>query len=120
MARTNAELGLKMKASSRATVATQLAALADDLGLDKVPERIECFDVSHTMGESAIAACVVLGPEGPLKADYRRFNLDGLTPGDDYGDWGRPSRGTSRACCAATVDARCVVDRRGAPAAGRA
>jgi excinuclease ABC subunit C len=84
MARTNAELGLKMKASSRATVAAQLAALADDLGLDSVPERIECFDVSHTMGESAIAACVVLGPEGPLKADYRRFNLDGLTPGDDY------------------------------------
>jgi excinuclease ABC subunit C len=84
MARTNAELGLKMKASSRATVATQLAALADDLGLDRVPERIECFDVSHTMGESAIAACVVLGPEGPIKADYRRFNLDGLTPGDDY------------------------------------
>jgi excinuclease ABC subunit C len=84
MARTNAELGLKMKASSRATVAAQLAALADDLGLDRVPERIECFDVSHTMGESAIAACVVLGPEGPIKADYRRFNLDGLTPGDDY------------------------------------
>ena len=84
MARTNAELGLKMKASSRATVAAQLAALADDLGLDGVPERIECFDVSHTMGESAIAACVVLGPEGPIKADYRRFNLDGLTPGDDY------------------------------------
>ena len=84
MARTNAELGLKMKASSRATVAAQLAALADDLGLDRVPERIECFDVSHTMGESAIAACVVLGPEGPIKADYRRFNLEGLTPGDDY------------------------------------
>ena len=84
MARTNAELGLKMKASSRATVAAQLAALADALGLDRVPERIECFDVSHTMGESAIAACVVLGPEGPIKADYRRFNLEGLTPGDDY------------------------------------
>jgi len=84
MASTNAELGLKMKASSRATVAAQLAALADDLGLDRIPQRIECFDVSHTMGESAIAACVVLGPEGPIKADYRRFNLDGLTPGDDY------------------------------------
>jgi excinuclease ABC subunit C len=84
MARTNAELGLKMKASSRATVATQLAALADDLELDRIPERIECFDVSHTMGEAAIAACVVLGPEGAIKSDYRRFNLDGLTPGDDY------------------------------------
>ncbi len=84
MASTNAELGLKMKASSRATVAAQLAALADELGLDSIPQRIECFDVSHTMGESAVAACVVLGPEGPIKADYRRFNLDGLTPGDDY------------------------------------
>jgi excinuclease ABC subunit C len=84
MARTNAELGLKMKASSRATVAAQLAALADDLGLEHTPQRVECFDVSHTMGESAIAACVVLGPDGPIKADYRRFNLDGLTPGDDY------------------------------------
>ena len=84
MARTNAELGFKMKASSRATVAAQLAALADELGLHGIPERIECFDVSHTMGESAIAACVVLGREGPIKADYRRFNLEGLTPGDDY------------------------------------
>ena len=85
MARTNAELGLRMKASSRASVREQFAALRDALALDRVPQRIECFDVSHTMGESAVASCVVLGPDGPIKSDYRRFNLKGLTPGDDYG-----------------------------------
>ncbi len=85
MARTNAELGLKMKASSRASLREQMEALKRDLDLDKTPQRIECFDVSHTMGESAVASCVVLGPDGPIKADYRRFNLRDLTPGDDYG-----------------------------------
>ena len=84
MARSNAELGLKMKAASRAGLAEQFAALGVELGLDKVPGRLECFDVSHTMGESAIASCVVMGPEGPVKSDYRRFNLRDLTPGDDY------------------------------------
>jgi excinuclease ABC subunit C len=84
MARTNAELGLKMKASSRASVREQLASLQHALELEHPPQRIECFDVSHTMGESAIASCVVFGTEGPLKGDYRRFNLKGITPGDDY------------------------------------
>jgi excinuclease ABC subunit C len=84
MARTNAELGLRMKASSRASVREQLGSLQLALALERVPQRIECFDVSHTMGESAVASCVVFGPEGPLKSDYRRFNLKGLTPGDDY------------------------------------
>jgi excinuclease ABC subunit C len=84
MARTNAELGLKMKASSRASLREQVDALEEALGLERPPRRIECFDVSHTMGESAIASCVVFGAEGPLKSDYRRFNLKGLTPGDDY------------------------------------
>jgi excinuclease ABC subunit C len=84
MARTNAELGLRMKASSRASVREQLESLRLELALERVPQRIECFDVSHTMGESAVASCVVFGPEGPLKSEYRRFNLKGLTPGDDY------------------------------------
>jgi excinuclease ABC subunit C len=84
MARANAELGLKMKAVSRAGLAEQFAALGAQLGLEQVPGRLECFDVSHTMGESAIASCVVMGPEGPVKSDYRRFNLRDLTPGDDY------------------------------------
>jgi len=84
MARTNAELGLKMKVSSRASLAEQLESLADALGLGATPQRIECFDVSHTMGESAIASCVVMGPDGPVKSDYRRFTLRDLAPGDDY------------------------------------
>jgi excinuclease ABC subunit C len=84
MARANAELGLKMKAASRAGLAEQFEALGTELGLERVPARVECFDVSHTMGESAVASCVVIGPEGLVKSDYRRFNLRDLTPGDDY------------------------------------
>lgn len=84
MARTNAELGLSMRAAGRAGMREQLVALGEALGLARPPQRIECFDVSHTMGESAIASCVVFGPEGPLKSDYRRLNLKGLTPGDDF------------------------------------
>jgi excinuclease ABC subunit C len=85
MAHANAELALRMRVTNNATVAGQLAALAAALALEKTPQRIECFDVSHTMGELTVASCVVFGSEGPLKSDYRRFNLEGLTPGDDYG-----------------------------------
>jgi len=84
MARTNAELGLSLRAAGRASNREQLVALGRALGLPNVPQRIECFDVSHTMGESAIASCVVFGPDGPLKSSYRRFNLKELTPGDDF------------------------------------
>src|SRR5690606_342548 len=55
------------------------------LELDDVPTRLECFDISHTGGESTVASCVVFGSDGPLKTDYRRFNIEGVTPGDDYG-----------------------------------
>ena len=84
MARNNALLGLRMRASNRATVAEQLEAMSHELDLERVPQRIECFDVSHSMGESAVASCVVFGPDGPLKREYRRFNLRNVTPGDDY------------------------------------
>jgi excinuclease ABC subunit C len=84
MARNNAQLGLRMRASSRATIADQLEALGVELNLGETPQRLECFDVSHSMGESPVASCVVLGPDGPIKSDYRRFNLRGITPGDDY------------------------------------
>jgi excinuclease ABC subunit C len=85
MARTNAELGLNMRRATEATSAEQLAALAEVFQLSAPPTRMECFDVSHTMGERTVASCVVFGPEGPIKSDYRRFNIEGLAPGDDYG-----------------------------------
>ena len=84
MARNNASLGLRMRASTRATIAEQLEALGRELGLAGTPQRVECFDVSHSMGERAVASCVVFGPEGPVKSDYRRFNLREITPGDDF------------------------------------
>jgi excinuclease ABC subunit C len=85
MARTNAALGLKIRAANRANVAAQLEALGMALGLAHAPVRIECFDVSHTMGEATVASCVVFGREGPIKADYRRFNIKDVAAGDDYG-----------------------------------
>ena len=85
MARQNAELGLKMRRATQATSTEQLLALAETFELAQPPQRIECFDVSHTMGERTVASCVVFGPEGAIKSDYRRFNIEGLAPGDDYG-----------------------------------
>jgi excinuclease ABC subunit C len=62
----------------------RILALQDALGLDEVPQRLECFDISHIAGELTVASCVVFDGNGPLKSDYRRFNIDGITPGDDY------------------------------------
>ncbi len=84
MARTNAEQGLNLQAASNATIKRQFAALADALELDEAPERLECFDVSHTSGEATVASCVVFNSAGPLKSDYRRFNLKPESSGDDY------------------------------------
>ena len=84
MARTNAEQGLNLQAASNATIRRQFTALAEALSLDEAPERLECFDVSHTSGEATVASCVVFNSAGPLKSDYRRFNLRPDSAGDDY------------------------------------
>jgi excinuclease ABC subunit C len=84
MARTNAEQGLNLKVASNATARRQFTALAEALELEDPPERLECFDVSHTSGEATVASCVVFNAAGPLKSDYRRFNLKPAAGGDDY------------------------------------
>ena len=66
------------------TIRRQFTALAEALSLDEAPERLECFDVSHTSGEATVASCVVFNSAGPLKSDYRRFNLRPDSAGDDY------------------------------------
>jgi excinuclease ABC subunit C len=81
----NATQALRMRLMQRQGVQEMLAALAMELDLPELPARIECFDISHTGGEGTVASCVVFGPEGPLKKEYRRFNITGVTPGDDYG-----------------------------------
>ncbi|CAD5378760.1 excinuclease UvrABC, endonuclease subunit [Pseudomonas sp. OF001] len=84
LALTNAEQALAARLANRQHVAARLEALGEALGLDEPPQRLECFDISHSSGEATVASCVVFGPEGPLKSDYRRFNIEGVTAGDDY------------------------------------
>jgi excinuclease ABC subunit C len=85
MALNNAEHSLHSYNNTRKGYAERMQALLSVLGLDEMPQRIECFDISHTSGESTVASCVVFGVEGPLKSDYRRFNIKDIQPGDDYG-----------------------------------
>jgi excinuclease ABC subunit C len=85
LTRENAEQSLRMRLAQKHGLDEMLAALAAELELPEAPQRIECFDISHTGGEGTVASCVVFGPEGPLKKEYRRFNINGVTPGDDYG-----------------------------------
>lgn len=83
LARTNAATALTTRLSQHSTIQQRLAALAQFLELDKI-NRMECFDISHTMGEQTIASCVVFDANGPLRSDYRCYNIEGITPGDDY------------------------------------
>ena len=85
LANQNAENELRMRQASQASLAEQFAELGAFLSLATPPARIECFDVSHTQGESTIASCVVFGPSGPMKAEYRRYNIERVERGDDYG-----------------------------------
>jgi excinuclease ABC subunit C len=84
MARKNALLAIAQRVRDRATQEGRLLALRDALGLPAGAQRIECFDVSHTMGEATVASCVVYDRSQMQKAEYRRFNIRDVTPGDDY------------------------------------
>jgi excinuclease ABC subunit C len=85
MAGLNAKDALRRMLVSRSSLAGRFEALRDALRLEAPPDRIECFDISHTLGEATVGACVVFDRSGPVKSDYRRFNIEGVEAGDDYG-----------------------------------
>ena len=84
LARRNAELSLATELGSQAAQQARMASLQALLDLAEPPQRIECFDISHTMGEATVASCVVFDPDGPVRGQYRRYNIAGIAPGDDY------------------------------------
>ncbi|MCW8910609.1 MAG: excinuclease ABC subunit UvrC, partial [Gammaproteobacteria bacterium] len=84
MALNNAQASLNVRISSRTGILKRYEDLQKVLQLDELPGRIECFDISHTQGEATVASCVVFTLEGAFKNDYRRFNIEGIQPGDDY------------------------------------
>ena len=84
MAQTNAELALGQRAATSANQTAKLLALREALNLPESTERIECFDISHTMGEATVGSCVVFDKGDMQNSEYRRYNVTGITPGDDY------------------------------------
>lgn len=83
LARTNAATALASKQVEQSTISQRYTSLMSLLGMKEI-KRMECFDISHTMGEQTVASCVVFDMNGPLKSEYRRYNISGITPGDDY------------------------------------
>jgi len=84
MACTNAENSLLSKLSDKQGIYARFLSLQEELGCKELPKRLECFDISHTQGDQTVASCVVFDREGPVKSAYRRFNIEGITGGDDY------------------------------------
>ena len=84
MALKNAQLGAQQQLSLHASQEARLLSLQQALGATEAIRRIECFDVSHTMGEATVASCVVYDQAAMQKSEYRRFNISGIEPGDDY------------------------------------
>ena len=85
LAMQTAEQNLRSQLSARQTSVARFQVLQDSLQLPELPERMECFDISHSSGEATVASCVVFDHNGPRKSDYRKFNIEGVAPGDDYG-----------------------------------
>ncbi len=88
LSNTNALTAITSKINHKMTIHQRVTALQDELGITSI-RRMECFDISHTMGESTIASCVVFNQEGPVKQEYRRYNITGITGGDDYAAMGQ-------------------------------
>ncbi|MBV1870178.1 MAG: excinuclease ABC subunit UvrC [Gammaproteobacteria bacterium] len=84
IAQLNAEQSLQSLLASKESSYRRFVALQEALQFDEIPQRLECFDISHTQGEETVASCVVFDRNGPLRSEYRRFNIEGITPGDDY------------------------------------
>ncbi|QIT55485.1 excinuclease ABC subunit UvrC [Aquisalimonas sp. 2447] len=84
MAVNNARTALQSRAAQNAGQGRRMEALQQALDLEAMPDRLECFDISHTGGEATVASCVVFDAEGAVKSDYRRFNIADIEPGDDY------------------------------------
>ncbi|MEH6609925.1 MAG: excinuclease ABC subunit UvrC [Halioglobus sp.] len=84
LAQQTAQTNLEAHLSGRQTTTDRLQALQTLLKLPELPQRMECFDISHSSGEATVASCVVFDENGPLKRDYRKFNIEGITGGDDY------------------------------------
>ena len=84
LACTNAATALMTRNSHKESMQARFSALNEVFELPNGISRIECFDISHTMGQQTVASNVVFNQEGPLKSDYRRYNVFGITPGDDY------------------------------------
>ena len=84
LANTNAENALVSRQSHQKSVFARYLELEKILEFEQPIQRMECFDISHTSGQQTVASCVVFNREGPYKTDYRRYNIEGITPGDDY------------------------------------
>jgi excinuclease ABC subunit C len=80
----NSRQALQMRLASKANIAKQFEALQNILQLEELPNSVECFDISHTAGNQTVGSCVVFDNNGAVKSKYRRYNLKGITPGDDY------------------------------------
>ncbi|MCH4812093.1 excinuclease ABC subunit UvrC [Vreelandella neptunia] len=84
LAITNAEQQLASQLANQTQLTQRFTALQKALGLEETPQRLECFDISHSHGEATVASCVVFDHQGPRKSDYRHFRIEGVAAGDDY------------------------------------